>query len=163
MVSKDDKPVKGDSVSDLQPLQDLYALMVSEGLDTIEVKEDDLRIKLSRRPSGVMVHSFNPATPQKSEAPVSAVDSEAESETSSNQPAIQAPLAGVFYRASSPTTPPFIKEGDVAEVGQTLCIVEAMKVMNEIKAETRCRIVRIVAENSRPVTAGQNLFLTEPA
>ena len=76
---------------------------------------------------------------------------------------IPTPLAGVFYRASSPTSAPYAKEGDVVEPGQTLCIVEAMKVMNEIKAETRCRIVKIVAENGRPVTAGQALFQVEPA
>ena len=75
--------------------------------------------------------------------------------------AITSPLAGVFYRASSPSTPPFSKEGDTVEVGQTLCIVEAMKVMNEIKAEKRCKILKIGAENSRPVTAGQPLFWIE--
>ncbi len=73
------------------------------------------------------------------------------------------PLAGVFYRTPSPTSPPFVKEGDIVDAGQTLCIVEAMKVMNEIKAEKRCCIVKIVAENSRPVTAGQALFHVEPA
>lgn len=175
MVSKDDKPSKAEShlrasseaekssTSELQQVQDLYALMVSEGLDAIEVKQDDLRIKLSRRPSGVVVHSFSHPVPGHTGAPPAVSAPETEPEIPSNQQVIQTPLAGVFYRASSPTSAPFIKEGDVAEVGQTLCIVEAMKVMNEIKAESRCRIVRIVAENSRPVASGQTLFQVESA
>jgi len=175
MVSKDDKPSKAEShlraspedekpsTSELQQLQDLYALMVSEGLDVIEVKQDDVRIKLSRRPSGVVVHSPGHSASGHSGAPARAAAPAAEAEIPSNLQPIQTPLAGVFYRASSPTSAPFAKEGDVAEPGQTLCIVEAMKVMNEIKAESRCRIVRIVAENSRPVATGQTLFLVEPA
>jgi acetyl-CoA carboxylase biotin carboxyl carrier protein len=145
---------------DIQVLQDYYDLMHEESLDALEIKLDDRHIKLVRatllRQAPVVVHGpvrstgSKPEVPSPSAAPVE------------KQDGIQSPLAGVFYRASSPTTPPFVKEGDVVEPGQTLCIVEAMKVMNEIKAETRCRIVKIPAENSRPVTAGQTLFLTEP-
>ena len=88
---------------------------------------------------------------------------EAATASAATQETIKAPLSGVFYRSNSPTRPPFVNEGDVVEPGQTLCIVEAMKVMNEINAEKRCRIVKITAENSRPVTVEQDLFWIEPA
>ena len=76
--------------------------------------------------------------------------------------AVNSPIMGVFYRASSPQSPPLVKENDVVETGTTLCIVEAMKVMNEIKADMRCRIVKILVENAKPVTKGQPLFHVEP-
>ena len=75
---------------------------------------------------------------------------------------IASPIMGVFYRASSPQSPPLVKEGDAVEQGATLCIVEAMKVMNEIKAESRCKIVKILVENSKPVTKDQPLFHVDP-
>ena len=76
---------------------------------------------------------------------------------------IASPIIGVFYRASSPQSAPFVKEGDVVDSGTTICIVEAMKVMNEIKTDCRCRVVKILAENTKPVTKNQPLFFVEPA
>ena len=73
------------------------------------------------------------------------------------------PLMGIFYRAPGPGIDPFVIMGERVEIGDTLCIIEAMKVMNEIKAESTCKIVKILAENGRPVTAGQVLFQIEPA
>jgi acetyl-CoA carboxylase biotin carboxyl carrier protein len=146
---------------EIQALQAYYDLMREEGLDALDIKLDDRRVKLVRATSARHVPAVLHAPPRvSSSAPAPATSSPIPAE---KQEGIQTPLAGVFYRASSPATPPFVKEGDVVEPGQTLCIIEAMKVMNEIKAETRCRISKITAENSRPVTAGQTLFLTEPA
>jgi acetyl-CoA carboxylase biotin carboxyl carrier protein len=151
--------------SDLEQLQELYDLMLEKNLDALEIKDEDFRVKLTRRhhalPAGMVFHSApHPAgAPAGSESPA---DETAETEAS-DQLSITSPLPGVFYRASSPTSAPFVKEGDVVEIGQTLCIVEAMKVMNEIKAESRCKIVGIPAENGRPVNAGQALFHIEPA
>jgi acetyl-CoA carboxylase biotin carboxyl carrier protein len=168
MVSKEEKPAQADSDKpagspEVQRLQDLYELMIHEGLDSLELKDQDGRIRLSRR-----VHATAAPMVVPRVAPRSA-ESEAPSEPATpeaapdGQNAIVTPLAGVFYRASSPTTAPFVKEGDAVEVGQTLCIVEAMKVMNEIKAESRNRITKILIENGRPVSAGQPLFQVEPA
>ncbi len=75
---------------------------------------------------------------------------------------IIAPLVGVFYRAPAPGAPPFVNEGDLVEVGQTLCIIEAMKLMNELKSDIRGRIKKILVENGQPVEYGQKLFLIEP-
>jgi len=74
----------------------------------------------------------------------------------------EAPMVGTFYRAPKPDAPPFVAEGDVVKEGQVLCIVEAMKLMNEIESKVAGRIVKIVVENGQPVEFGQPLFLLEP-
>ena len=71
-------------------------------------------------------------------------------------------MVGTFYRASAPDAQPFINEGDAVRKGQTLCIIEAMKMMNEIEAEFRGRVARVVAENGQTVEYGESLFLIEP-
>lgn len=74
---------------------------------------------------------------------------------------INSPIVGTFYRAASPEAAPFVEAGQVVEKGQVLCLVEAMKLFNEIEAEFRCRIVRICQENAQPVEFGQPLFVVE--
>ncbi|OGF22826.1 MAG: acetyl-CoA carboxylase, biotin carboxyl carrier protein, partial [Candidatus Eisenbacteria bacterium RBG_19FT_COMBO_70_11] len=76
--------------------------------------------------------------------------------------AITSPMVGTFYRAPAPDADPYVEVGDMVEVGQTVCIVEAMKLMNEIESETRGRVARILVENQQPVEFGQKLFLVEP-
>lgn len=75
---------------------------------------------------------------------------------------IVSPMVGTFYRAPSPDAPPFVDVGSIVERGDTLCIVEAMKMMNEIEAEFRGRVARVVAENGQTVEYGESLFLVEP-
>lgn len=75
---------------------------------------------------------------------------------------VTAPMVGTFYRAPSPGAEPFVSVGDRIEVGQTLCIIEAMKLMNEIQAEVSGRVVAVTAEDGQPVEYGQTLFLVEP-
>lgn len=76
---------------------------------------------------------------------------------------IIAPMVGTFYRASKPDAPPFVSEGDVVQTGQTVCVLEAMKMFNEIPSEVAGRIIRVLAENGAPVEFGQPLFLVDPA
>jgi acetyl-CoA carboxylase biotin carboxyl carrier protein len=76
--------------------------------------------------------------------------------------AIISPMVGTFYRAPSPDAPAFVEAGTVVEKGDTLCIIEAMKMMNEIEAEFRGRVARVVAENGQTVEYGESLFLIEP-
>ena len=76
---------------------------------------------------------------------------------------VTSPMVGTFYRAPAPDADPYIEVGDAVEVGQTLCIVEAMKLMNEIESEVRGRIVRILVENAQAVEFGQKLFLVDPS
>ena len=76
---------------------------------------------------------------------------------------VEAPMVGTFYRASSPTAEPYVREGDVVKEGQILCIIEAMKLMNEIEARTPGRIVKILVENAQAVEYGQPLFHIDPS
>lgn len=76
---------------------------------------------------------------------------------------IKAPMVGTFYRSPSPDSDPYIKEGDTITPGQVMCIIEAMKLMNEIEAELKGRVVKIMVENAQPVEFNQPLFLVEPA
>jgi acetyl-CoA carboxylase biotin carboxyl carrier protein len=169
-MPKDDKPQKSESPTkgqeadrDVQQLQELYDIMVSRGLDLLEVKENGQHVRLNRQRTAVPQTAVPRASAAQDISDGSSFETPPSGNSDSNDQSIMAPLAGVFYRASSPTSAPFVKEGDIVESGQTLCIVEAMKVMNEIKAEARCRIVRILAENARPVTASQPLFAVESA
>jgi acetyl-CoA carboxylase biotin carboxyl carrier protein len=75
--------------------------------------------------------------------------------------AVTSPMVGTFYRAPAPDADPYIEVGDTVEVGQTVCIVEAMKLMNEIESDVKGRIARILVENAQPVEYGQILFLVE--
>lgn len=77
-------------------------------------------------------------------------------------PAIKSPMVGTFYRATAPGTDPFVKVGQVIEKGQVVCIVEAMKLMNEIESDVSGRIAKILVEDAQPVEYGQELFLVEP-
>lgn len=79
-----------------------------------------------------------------------------------NQVEIKTPIVGTFYEAPSPGAEAFVKEGDTVKKGQTLCIVEAMKIMNEIEAEFDCKIVRKVGQNAKPVEYGEVIFIAEP-
>jgi acetyl-CoA carboxylase biotin carboxyl carrier protein len=159
-VAKEDKPEKSLS-PELEPLKSLYDLMLEKGLDAVELKDEDSRVKLTRRFAGPSVGfpaSHPPSQRHSTDAVTRALG---DASAAAGAQTIPTPLSGVFYRASSPTSVPFVKDGDTVEAGQTLCIVEAMKVMNEIKAESRCRIMKIAVENGRPVTANQTLFYIE--
>lgn len=138
-----------------EQVKDLYDLMLSEHLEELEIKEGDFYLYLKRKG-------------KKSAAPHQQVVVPAAEAAESAQPAacgetIQSPITGVFYRAPSPSSPPFAKEGDIVDPGKTLCIVEAMKVMNEIKAENRIKILKILVENGKPITASQDLFVISRA
>lgn len=79
-----------------------------------------------------------------------------------NAVAIKSPMVGIFYRASKPEAPPFVQVGDVVSKGQALCVIEAMKLMNEIEADVSGRVVRILKENASPAEYGEDLFYIEP-
>ena len=138
----------------------LYELMKAENLEELEINDKDFHVHLkrkSRRPAHGGPAAAGPAV--QSGSPETAIRQESEPVIEGET--LKSPITGMFYRAASPSSPPFAKEGDTAETGRTLCIVEAMKVMNEIKAEARIKILKILVENGKAVTAGQDLFLVE--
>ena len=85
-----------------------------------------------------------------------------EEAVTSNQIRITSPIVGTFYRSNSPDKPPYVETGDIVKKGQVLCIIEAMKLMNEIESEATGKIVQALVENGQPVEYGQPLFIVEP-
>jgi len=140
-------------------ISSLYELMKTEKIEELEVKDEDSYVYLKRKGKTPKHHG-----PVHFEAPVSAPGA---AEPKENQPeavagdTVKSPITGVFYRSPSPTSPSFVKEGDIVSAGKTLCIVEAMKVMNEVKSETGMKIIKILVENGKPITSAQDLFLVE--
>jgi acetyl-CoA carboxylase biotin carboxyl carrier protein len=136
----------------------LGALLTELGLSEIEAGIGDLRLRLQRqRPAPAVAPAATmAATAVPTSASVVDVSSAAKLVT------IEAPMVGTFYWASSPSAEPYVREGDVVKEGQILCIIEAMKLMNEIESKASGRIAKILVENGQPVEYGQPLFLIEP-
>jgi acetyl-CoA carboxylase biotin carboxyl carrier protein len=135
----------------------LGALLSELGLSEIEASVGEVRVRLQR---GGAPAAAPPAMMASVEHLTTALPTAAES---SSMVTIEAPMVGTFYRASSPTAEPYVSEGDLVKEGQILCIIEAMKLMNEIESKVAGRIVKIFVENAHPVEFGQSLFLIDPA
>jgi acetyl-CoA carboxylase biotin carboxyl carrier protein len=142
-----------------EQVNSLYGLMKSENLEELEVKDEGFYVSLKRKSKYKEQPIIMPARPAV-QAQVAA-PAEAPKAVEIKGETIKSPIIGTFYRSPSPTSPTFVKDGDMVDAGKTLCIVEAMKVMNEIKAESRYKILKILVENGKPVTSGQDLFLIE--
>ena len=144
-------------------VKSLYEIMKDEKIRELEINSKDYKLCIKRK-------NCNEAK-QPAVAPVmsksAAVENAAEhlkrevSPSAVSRETIKSPITGVFYKSPSPSSPVFVKEGDVVETGKTLCIVEAMKVMNEIKATFKVKIIKVLAENGKPVNSGQDLFEVE--
>ena len=135
----------------------LGTLLTELGLSEIDVTIGEVRVRLQR--GGVPVSAPGPvvaSVERSAAAPAAEVDS-------ASGVTIEAPMVGTFYRASSPTADPYVSEGDLVKEGQILCIIEAMKLMNEIESKVAGRVVKIFVENAHPVEFGQPLFLIDPA
>jgi acetyl-CoA carboxylase biotin carboxyl carrier protein len=130
-------------------------LFTMHRLDELIVEDGEFKVRLrSARAQARVAAQARPAPPPTRRA----------AEIPANRPrtvAVRSPLIGVFYRAASPEAPPFVELGDLVEEGQTVCIVEAMKVFNEIKADWQGRVVVIPAQNGRLVQAGEPLVVLE--
>jgi acetyl-CoA carboxylase biotin carboxyl carrier protein len=100
-----------------------------------------------------------PPAPPAETAPVAQAPVQVETESGQS---ITSPIVGTIYRAPAPDAPPYVEVGQIVEKGHVLCIVEAMKLMNEIEAEYRCKIIKICKENAQPVEFGEILFIVEP-
>jgi acetyl-CoA carboxylase biotin carboxyl carrier protein len=153
----------GASTSSDDRLLDLarrLAAVVNElGLSEIEVESAGLKLRVQRAAvSAVAAAAATPAAPPAtSERPIVA-----DAVPLSASISIEAPMVGTFYRASSPTAEPYVREGDMVKEGQILCIIEAMKLMNEIESKAAGRVAKVLVDNGQPVEYGQPLFLLEP-
>jgi oxaloacetate decarboxylase alpha subunit len=151
---------------ELSELRQLIRLVQRTGIGELEVSSGGRTVRISAT-AGTTIATAPPvmttaAHAAKASEPEALSESTASTATS-NTVAVTSPMVGTFYRAPAPDADPYVEVGDKVEVGQTVCIVEAMKLMNEIEAEVRGRIVQILAENAQPVEFGQTLFLVEPA
>jgi len=148
----------------LKEIKEIIKLMNDNDLSEIEVEREGGKIRICKGPTGAPVIVSSPmATPPMSAPGVNSQEPVAAMPVlSSGLKEIKAPMVGTFYRSPSPDAPPFVDVGQVIEIGQVVCILEAMKLMNEIKSDVRGKIVDIKIQNAEPVEFGTVLLLIEP-
>jgi oxaloacetate decarboxylase alpha subunit len=145
---------------ELSELRQLIRLVQRTGIGELEVTTGGRTVRISAHAGAAPATAVTAAV---AAAPPPAASSPAEAPAGiEHLVPIVSPMVGTFYRAPAPDADPYAEVGDLVEVGQTVCIIEAMKLMNEIESEVKGRVVRILAENAQPVEFGQKLFLIEP-
>jgi len=156
---------------DLAEVERILDFMKEHGLEELEYKRGELRVRLKRQGAAPVIAAA-PAAPAprhsaaSAPAPAAAAHApavvEAPPAPSENLHIIKSPIVGTFYSSPSPDSPPFVKVGDAVKKGQVLCIVEAMKLMNEIEADQDGEVARTLVETGQPVEYGQSLFALRP-
>lgn len=162
---------------ELKEIKELIKLVSESGVSGVDVERGDFKLSIKKteekttyvqahapimQAAPVTLAAPNPAAPvatEKMEAPAS----KTETVSGANLITIKSPMIGTFYKSSSPDKPAFVQPGDEIKPGKVLCIVEAMKLFNEIESEVSGKIVKILVENASPVEYDQPLFLVEPA
>lgn len=156
-----------------QTIRQLIRIVEDSNIDSLEVRRWFQTIRIVKNRGTQNGHHLSPSgtttlvnIPTSTPAPVatsqSVVPAPTAPPTTSNLIEIKSPMVGTFYRSASPEAPAFVEAGKVIKVGDVLCIVEAMKLMNEIEAEQSGKIVKVLVENSQPIEFGQPLFLLDP-
>ena len=141
---------------DLEEIRALIRLATEADVTELDVDAPHVKVRI-KKAARTTADRFSVTVPGDAETP------EVGEAADARLVPIAAPMVGTFYRAPKPEAPPSVKEGDEVEVGQTLCLLEAMKLFNEIPSEVAGRVVRVLAENGAPVEYGQPLFLIDPA
>ena len=148
----------------LKDIKELIRVFDKSGLSKLKLKLEDFEIAMQKGFEGgtasVPVQATAAPVPQQQAAPAAVEEQKEEKHTAKGE-YITSPMVGTFYRAPSPDSPPFVKVGDTVSKGQTLCIIEAMKIFNEIEAEFDCKILDILVEDGQPVEYDMPLFLVE--
>lgn len=140
---------------ELDEIKELIDLLQDTDVTELSIEREGSKIKIKRE-KYLAAAEMVPAVP----GPVTATEQAADDQT---LPAITSPIVGIFHRAPSPESPPFVEVGSTVRKGQVLCIVEAMKLMNEIESDTHGTVSKILVENGHPVEYGEPLFLIEPS
>jgi acetyl-CoA carboxylase biotin carboxyl carrier protein len=151
---------------DIRKVKKLIELLEESGIAEIEIKEGEEAVRISRMPTGgLATHVYPqyaaPPPPAAIAAPVSAATPEAASKPRTNEHVVSAPMVGTFYSAPSPGAKQFVEIGSEVKEGQVLCIIEAMKMMNQIESDKAGKITAIMAQNGEPVEFGQPLYVIE--
>jgi acetyl-CoA carboxylase biotin carboxyl carrier protein len=160
---------------ELKEIKELIKLVSEAGVSEVEVERGDFKLAIKKTEEKTVVVQQTPqamapaAAPVMqqplvvSPAPVESATPSAPAATSANLITIKSPMIGTFYKSPSPDKPAFVNVGDEIKPGKVICIVEAMKLFNEIESEVSGKIVKILVENASPVEYDQPLFLVEPA
>nr|MDP9180050.1 acetyl-CoA carboxylase biotin carboxyl carrier protein [Gemmatimonadota bacterium] len=145
-------------------IQQLADLLKRNHLTELEIERTGMRIRIRHEPAIRMspVQTVETALNQATASGTASTTQTHPLEGTEGQVTITSPIVGTFYRSPSPDADPYVEEGDYVKKGQVLCIVEAMKLMNEIESEADGRITRILVESTKPVEYGQPLFLVDP-
>lgn len=149
----------------IKEIKEMIALMNENNLMELEIEKEGMRIRLKKETSGEKDSSSQfVAVPQfrVTQEPIQSQVQTKKEETEKKLIEIKAPMVGTFYRAPSPESPHFVEVGQEIDIGQVVCIIEAMKLMNEIKSEIKGKIIEILIENGQPIEFGQALFIIEP-
>ncbi|MBI3779487.1 MAG: acetyl-CoA carboxylase biotin carboxyl carrier protein [candidate division NC10 bacterium] len=148
---------------DLKQIMAVLKLIQETDVEEIEVEHEGHRVRIRRRGAQGPVATPSPIPSASNPQAVAAVPSAPEIREATNLVTVESPMVGTFYRASAPGADAYVREGDKVENGTVLCLIEAMKLMNEIESEVRGTVRSILVENAQPVEYGQPLFLIEPA
>jgi acetyl-CoA carboxylase biotin carboxyl carrier protein len=148
----------------IKEIKEMISLMNENNLMELEIEKEGMRIRLKKTASGM--EGFSGPIVVEREKAVDTTQKQAMPEVAEKAAAktveIRAPMVGTFYRAPSPEAPPYVEVGQTIEAGQVICIIEAMKLMNEIKSEVRGKLLEILVDNAEPVEFGQPMFLIDP-
>ncbi len=151
---------------DIRKIKKLIELLEESGIAEIEIKEGEEAVRISRMPTGAAMPQFIAAPPPVAQAPAAAAPAAPAPPTpharrKNDENIVPAPMVGTFYAAASPTAKPFVSVGDEVKEGQVLCIIEAMKMMNQIESDRSGRVTAIMVKNGEAVEFGQPLFVIE--
>ncbi len=152
-------------------LQELLDFIAKSGLNKVNIETEEFKISVQREPNTKQIVSMSAAPAAPAPQPAAALaptiaaaptpPAAAEPASTASYTPLKSPMIGTFYRSSGPDSPVFAQVGDMVEKGQVICIIEAMKLFNEIEAEQAGRIVKVLVENATPVEYDQPLFLIE--
>ena len=156
----------------MDAVRELVGIIGEDDVQEIEIEHGPWgqgKIRIARVSSQTPIFHSMPHMPTASAAPVSQVaetsapaSQTSETDESSKYHTLKSPMVGMFYRSPNPEAPSYVQEGDGVVEGQTVCIIEAMKIMNEIEADVKGRVVRVLVENATPVEYNTPLFLIDP-
>jgi acetyl-CoA carboxylase biotin carboxyl carrier protein len=157
---------------DIKQIQDLIRFVSKSGVNEVSIEQNDFKITIKTNqaptyvtaslPAAESAPAYAPAAAPIAPAAATVAANEAPAADTSKLITVKSPMIGTFYRSSSPEKPMFVNVGDEIKPGSVLCIIEAMKLFNEIESEVSGRVVKILVDNASPVEYDQPLFLVEP-
>lgn len=157
----------------VEEIRDLIDFIAKSGLDNVTIETDEIKLKVSKNEGVVQqpkvvtdTQQFLQAQPETAQQPAKeqkTPDAETKESEEDRYVAIKSPMIGTFYRSPNPDAAPFVQVGDKVTAGQPVCIIEAMKLFNEIESEVSGTIAKVVTDNATPVEYDQTLFLVDPS